>query len=495
MTVCFSGFEDSLRKLPAEKIAEFFKLQLEQGTTSSIDWVYRGITFFPQLPERNSRGQSEARIRYSKTRILFSRELREQLESDAQELLRLIAARDKDDGMKYLSFVSGRLLKDPVSDEAISSIKTILTKLDMNELSEALDIVPSNLLTSELFSQLFKQGISRNDQYELIYTLLIKQPVSDDAITWIKNIIPKLDAHERYELLNAMPRHIRIPEFFAAVKDQLFAADTSEYDRALSIYNLILLQETTDVETILILEVFAEVVAKQLNARDSLEFDVSMGFWRTNGNGGTSGRAVAARRLLSIICEQIIDPKTMLSLRSEIDGSSNRARTNSSKLDQSKRYVEQYFNSHDVDNNGIIEGDELKQARSSYKWDTNTDDKIEIEEMLAVIAGTPMPTSINLSSPRSRDRAAKLAKRVLAILANPSAKGQVSDPAELEDFQKLRIGQDIEALKKISKKQSGEFSRFIDFDKRKFKGESKVAPTTEPKKETPPASSSSVEGS
>ena len=501
MANCFSGFEDSLRKLPAKKIAEFFKLQLKQGTATSIDWVYRGVTYtrLPlkasnQLRVKNLSQPSQAawteksyRRRYIGMPV--SSELREQLESDTVDLLHLIAARDNDDSTQYLSnFVARRLLKDPVSDESISSFKTILTKLDRSELSEALDILPNHALTAELFSQLFDPGIERNYQYLVIYNLLSKESVSEETIAWIKKIIPKLDAYGLQTLLTEMPSRYRIPEVFVAAKDQLFATSTSDYDRSGLIISLVRLKETTDEQASLILEIFADVIVNQLNARDSFEIKGDFdSFWRMNDSGEeTSKHAVVARRLLSIICEQIIDPKTLMSLRDEFSdssgGSATSNRRSSNKSAQLERYINKYFQSHDADNSGIIEGDELKgvKPRSKSKYDLNKDNKIEKQEMLAVLGDPSMQLSdsitANLLSPRSRSKAAKLAKKILAILAKQSSSDQEVDSTELTDFKKLEINHDIEMLKKLSKKQSGEFSHFIDAKKRKFQGDREVKP-------------------
>ena len=73
-----------------------------------------------------------------------------------------------------------------------------------------------------------------------------------------------------------------------------------------------------------------------------------------------------------------------------------------SRLAKSKAYVEKYFADRDTDNNGILEGDELNKVRSKSKYDTNRDGKIEVDEMLEVIA--PQSTSSASSSSKSATR-------------------------------------------------------------------------------------------
>ena len=64
-TDCFSGFEDSIKKLSAKKIADLFKLELKQGTPTSISWIYKGMTY-PRDPSA----------------VPFSKSLRKVLSSD-----------------------------------------------------------------------------------------------------------------------------------------------------------------------------------------------------------------------------------------------------------------------------------------------------------------------------------------------------------------------------------------------------------------------------
>jgi len=66
--------------------------------------------------------------------------------------------------------------------------------------------------------------------------------------------------------------------------------------------------------------------------------------------------------------------------------SSGSGRGQTSSFDQSA-YVQGYFKSRDKNNNGVLEGDELKTigTRSRAKYDTNGDGKIERNEMQAVI--------------------------------------------------------------------------------------------------------------
>ena len=494
MKTCFLGFEDSLRKLPANQIAAFFKLQLKQGTEVSIDWVYQGMTGFTK--------QQTANVT-SSVRVPFTKALRKELESEAPKLLRLIAARDSGDDIEnLLDFVAGRLLPDPVSDEAIASIKEILNKLDANELSEALNIIPRRKLKSEFFAKLFAANIGRNGQYKLLYSSLLKEPVSSEASAWIIKIIPKLDAHELFQLLQITPNHIHISEILVAVKERLFAAETSDHDRSLLIYSLIPAKETTDVETTLILKILAEVVANQMDARENLDIETSNRFWRLSVKEQPSRRATVTRKLLNIICEQIVDPKTFLSLRNEIgDASSSRAIRNRSTassstrlsrtetLEKYKKYVNAYFSRYDVDDNGVLDGEEMRAVKRKTTFDTNKDGKVDFDEMLAAISPSSNGLSsaelppMKLLSSHSRNRAAKLAEKVLAILTKPSSNGQDADPTELESFQNLQIYRDIETLSKIARKQSGEFSRFIDQDKRTFEGDPDVESAAEAKKQ------------
>ena len=109
--VCLSGFSDSLKTLPPEKIVEFFKLQLSQGDDSTISWTYKAMLI-------------------NSGKDLFSIEIQSALEADADELLRLIAGLSNDKTVSYLfRFIVKDTIKGSVSNEAIDTIKEIVLRL------------------------------------------------------------------------------------------------------------------------------------------------------------------------------------------------------------------------------------------------------------------------------------------------------------------------------------------------------------------------------
>ena len=277
----FSGFFYSFNKLPPQKVAEFFGRQLKHGTEKSIKWTYKAIVMTRSAPRRSdsrARQTSSSNVQfYVKNQI--SKQLRDELKSNAVESLRSIAARDKGESVGYLlNFFVEDVLEESSSGEAFNLTREILVKLDADELLRSARVVPKAMLT---------------------------------------------------------------PELFDGVQARLFAAETSKDKRNVLIYNLIEVEKTADGQATFILDILAAVISNQMYSRDRLEISALHTY-------DSLENVSVVRSLLSVICEQIVDPKTSPS-RDVTRASKSR----SSFLAQSKRYVDQYFLDRDDDKNGI----------------------------------------------------------------------------------------------------------------------------------------------
>ena len=235
--VCLSGFSDSLKNVPARGITEFFKRQLKRGTETSIYWTYKGMT---------EGGRSRP----------FSSKLTKELKSDSAEILRLIAAREAKAYNYYLLQLFFRyLLDDPIPDEELDSLKSILAKLSHENL---LRIATGNEFPDPLFT----------------------------------------------------------PDLFASVKAQLFASETLPSDRDDLMWGLINVRRSSNgVRGRVLLDLFLEVLANQAYSPDRIEFNdlremtvqITRGKYiqlrRDEEGRKISGVAVAIRKLLSEICK------------------------------------------------------------------------------------------------------------------------------------------------------------------------------------------------
>ena len=185
--------------------------------------------------------------------------LKKVLKPKSDVLLRLIAARDKSESVGYLlDFVCAHLLEDPVSDESLGLIKNILAKLSIDDFLESAKYLPKQLIT---------------------------------------------------------------PELFAPVKARLFTTETSPAERDKLVNRLNDVQKHWKGRASFLLEIFAEVIANQLYAPDKIEFKdrKKMYVWlnqnRYDATSRTpkdykniieiSGNAVVARELLVEICKQL----------------------------------------------------------------------------------------------------------------------------------------------------------------------------------------------
>ena len=122
---------------------EFLKSQLKQGDEIAVGWAYMGL-----LTPRDPRNFSI----FTKFKP-YSLELKKELETNAVELLRLIAKRNKADSFDYLlGFIVDNLLEDPTSDDTIVAIRQVLVKFGPKELLTAANKVPKRVLNKEVFS-------------------------------------------------------------------------------------------------------------------------------------------------------------------------------------------------------------------------------------------------------------------------------------------------------------------------------------------------------
>ena len=192
---CFSGFADSLRTLPPEKIVELLKLQLSKGNESTIDWTYRGMTN-PTNPPKNLKF-------WRKIRMPFTGALKEPLRADATELLQLIADRDNCDSLAYLlNFLLARSLKTPVSDKEIEAIRAVMLKLGTDELLKSVEIAPYQALTPDLFgavkSQLFSADISEARRDSLVERLIKIQKDKYYNSTFLLELFAEVITNQMY---------------------------------------------------------------------------------------------------------------------------------------------------------------------------------------------------------------------------------------------------------------------------------------------------------
>ena len=512
---CFSGFSESLKVLPPQKIVEFFKLQLKQGNASTINWSYRGMLNTRQ----NSRERSYTRP--------FSNALRNQLQANSAELLLSLAARDDCNSLSYLlDFFAKRAIKDPVSNETRGAILAVLAKFDSENLFRSADSIPKRLLTPELFapvkSQLFAADTPATERDELIEGLIRVQQEADDPF-----------------LLGI---------FAEVIANQMYDPDRIEFKR---------LDEMT--------------VALRTNA----EFEYSSTYAHSGGPvRKLSGSKVVVRKLLSVICEQIVNRKTaqpekvakkILVILSKPSSSDQIAEGELfqplqiyhdlealKKLSQKLSGKFGDFIHPNSPRYRKFQGDPEAIKARLFAADTKATERDELLESLIKITRTAdgeassnleifaevmanqmyAPDKIkfydlqkmivrqlsksNELRPCSRSnyknafeisgtavvarrllteiadglldmetvRRTKYAEVIVAILAKPS--DQNTDPTELELFQKLKITQDLEALKKLSQKQSGTFSDFVSSKKRIFEGDPEVAPIAETSKPASP---------
>ena len=253
----FLGFKEALKKLPPKSVVDFFKYQLKQGDEITIAWAYLGI-----LKTKDPR---QIGI-FTKLQV-YSPELDKELKSNAIDLLHLIAARDKVDPYDYLLvFTVDNLLKDQVSDDAITAIRELMVKFEPKVLLKVANRVPDRVLNEQLF---------------------------------------------------------------APVKARLFAADTKAAERDELIKGLIKIEKRAKGKASFILATLAEVIANQMYAPKRIEFDELQKMkvyaaknpnkdgepYRATGSFGPDGfkrldiqgNAVVARTLLDGICERLLD--------------------------------------------------------------------------------------------------------------------------------------------------------------------------------------------
>ena len=76
-------------------------------------------------------------------------------------------------------------------------------------------------------------------------------------------------------------------------------------------------------------------------------------------------------------------------------------------------------------------------------------------------------------------------------MSKPPGSEKEASPINLKYFQELQIDHDLAALKELSKNQAGEFSEFIEADKRKFQSVSEVTSVTKTEKAIASTASSS----
>ena len=454
-TVCFSGFEDSLRKLPPQEIAAFFKRQLKQGTATSINWTFRGMT-----------------SRRDPSSVPFSKKLGQELETDSVEILRLIDARDKSESVSYLlDFVLVWLVKDqPVSDEAVDLITSVMARSTADQIIRTASYVPKRAFTPQLFAPVkarllaadttaserlwltdrliivaksrgddasFLLKMLRSDAIEmlrltaksknqtdtskklLLYFIknLHDDPLTTDEINAVRSVMGKLEPVDFWKAINGgsnmrsevyVPNSVLNEKLFAPFHAQLFAADTKPKDRNELINRFIKVEERADGQAAFILKTLAEVVANQMYAANKVSFD------------GLQKMTVQVRK-------KPADPP------------------------EEYRY-------------------HATMTRYDYKVLELTGNAVVVRELLTQICE-------QLQSEETLDRK-EVAKSVLKIISDRSSKVDAADPAKLEHFKQLRIEHDLEELKKFSENQSGEFSEFVR-GSRKFKSDPEISQTTE----------------
>ena len=446
-TICYSGFEDSLKKLPPQEIADFFKRQFKQGTVTSIDWTFRAIES-------------------SRAPVLTS-DIHRELKSNPVELLRLIAARE--DGNAWFAKLQKYELIDLVldliegqsaSDETVNLIKAIMVKLRPDEILKLATRVPKRALTPQLFApvmdRLLAEGMTDGERLQLIEGVvgvekstdnhvsfllemleskaiellrltakrdssnktrelfvyivenLLKNPLSDDAEDAVRAVMVKFEWKDFSLVTREIPKLALDEKSFASLNAQLFAADTKPKERDVLIKTLTSIEKRAKGKAAFILKTLAKVIANQMYATDKINFDklkemtvyaatqpgkdeksyqvTQMFIYEGFANVEISGNAVVARNLLSGICKRLI--------------------------------------SRDVSSNKEI------------------------------------------------------AKAVFEILSNPPSSEQVSDPTKLKHFKQLRIEDDIEQLGKLATNRPGQFSEFISGSP-KFKGDPEILQTAE----------------
>ena len=438
-TVCFSGFEDSLKKLPPQEIAAFFKRQLKQGTATSINWTFRGMT-----------------LRRDPSSVPFSKKLGQELEADSVEILRLIDARDKSESVSYLlDFVLVYLVKDqPVSDEAVDLITSIMARSTADQIIRTASYVPKRAFTPQLFAPVkarllaadttaserlwlidrlitvakskgddasFLLKMLRSDAIEmlrltaksknqtltskklLLYFIknLLNDPLSTDEINAVRSVMGKLEPAYFWQAINGgsnlrsedyVPNSVLNEKLFAPFHAQLFATDTKPKDRNELINRFIKVEERADGQAAFILKTLAEVIADQMYAANKVSFD------------GLQKMTVQVRKKPAVPPEEYRYYRTMT------------------------RY--NHYKSLELTGNAVV-----------------------VRELLTQICE-------QLQSEETLDRK-EVAKSVLEIISDRSSEDDAADPAKLENFKRLRIEHDLEELKKFSENQSGEFSEFV----------------------------------
>ncbi|MDB4766433.1 hypothetical protein OAG71_01965, partial [bacterium] len=252
----YFGFAESLEKLPPKMVVEFFKFQLRQGNEAAIGWTYLGL-LKPRDPRKFS---------IFTTLKPYSPELGKELKSSALELLRLIANRDNIDPYDYLlQFIVKNLLKDPTSDDATKTIRSVMVKFGPKALLKVANQVPDHILEQELFTpvkvRLFAAETTATERDELIEGLKKVEIKADGKASFILEILADVVANQLYD-----PNRI---EF-----------------KKLQTMNVFVEKEPSE------------------NGKDYKQFKywVPDGFKKIEINGN----AVVARKLLSGICERLL---------------------------------------------------------------------------------------------------------------------------------------------------------------------------------------------
>ena len=512
---CFSGFSESLKVLPPQKIVEFFKLQLKRGNASTISWSYRGMLNTRQ----NSSGRSYT--------LPFSNALRNQLQANPAELLLSLAARDDCNSLSYLlDFFAKRAIKYPVSNETRDAILAVLAKFDSENLFRSADSIPKRLLTPELFapvkSQLFAADTPATERDELIEGLIRVQQDADDP--FLLGIFAEVIANQMYD-----PDRIefkRFDEMTVALRTNAEFEYSSTYAhsggpvRKLSGSKVVVRKLLSVIceRTVKRSTVQPEKVAKKvlvILSKPSSSYQIAEGELfqplqiyhdlealkklsrKLSGKFGDfihpnspryrkfqgDPEAIKARLFAADTKATERDEllESLIKITRTADGEASSNLKIFAEVMANQMYAPDKIKFYDLQKmivRRLSKSNELRPcSRSNYK------NAFEISGT-AVVARRLLTEIADGLLDMETVRRTNYAEVIVAILAKPS--DQNTDPTELELFQKLKITQDLEALKKLSQKQSGTFSDFVSSKKRIFEGDPEVAPIAETSKPASP---------
>ena len=256
-----------------------------------------------------------------------------------------------------------------------------------------------------LIAQRKKDG-SVSYLFEFVVKRLLEKPLSVDSLNAIKSVLAAIEPMDLLKAIKFVPKNLITDDLFASTKAKLFAEETSATERDELIEALI----------------------------------------RLNGLGDYSvDRTTAAtidQILAAVVANQLFDPAPV-----EFD-----------EFQKMKIYAKKES-----------DGTEYRSAESAT-WATGGFKEVEIKDPAAVPRKLLTEICERILRSKKKENPQEAAAKLYATITAASSSKPAKVPANANQFFKVfKIQQDLDALEKLSNKQHGEFSDFLEqFTDKKF---------------------------